>query len=237
MSCLEKDNDYDASYDVGVAVKEEFPAATLKLKKKRNRLGRSSAGVGHIRSESTPSNDDEEMNSPNGGLTHNAALADDYTSAASIGGTARSEKKSKKKRKRGKSSNSKADDGISNEGISRSHIHTGMTADFGSKKHKKSVLSPLHLKGMFINERTNLPVYQHSADIVHLISNNDVVLVVAETVSKTVSFRHYYHVESSQLLINPLPSSSLYYEKNENKNHRAAENQRRYLHTYTKADY
>lgn len=42
---------------------------------------------------------------------------------------------------------------------------------------------PPPLKGMFIDERKNLPVYRHRADICNLVANNDVVLVVAETVS------------------------------------------------------
>ena len=39
------------------------------------------------------------------------------------------------------------------------------------------------LKGNFIKERGNLPVYQHREEICNLVSKNDVVLVVAETVS------------------------------------------------------
>ncbi len=184
MSNLVKDNDYDPSFDVGVAVKEELPEAALKPKKKWKKLGRSSNGMQHMRLESAASTDAEEGKSPNGCLFHKAALTYDYTSAAAIGSTARSETKSKKKRKREKSTDSEADDGISDERSSKSPIHSELTSEL-DRKQKKLVLTPLPLKGMFVNERKNLPVYQHSAEIVDLISNNDVVLVVAETVSET----------------------------------------------------
>ena len=47
------------------------------------------------------------------------------------------------------------------------------------------------LKGMFIEERKQLPVYRHRAEICNLVSINDVVLVVAETVSRTRFSRHF----------------------------------------------
>ncbi len=43
---------------------------------------------------------------------------------------------------------------------------------------------PPPLKGMFIEERKKLPVYGHRAEICNLVSINDAVLVVAETVSR-----------------------------------------------------
>ncbi len=184
MSSLVKDSDYDASFDVGVAVKEEFREAALKPKKKRRKLGGSNNNTRQMRSGSTGSKDAEEEKSPNGDLTHKAESSDDYTSAAAISSISTSEKKSKKKRKREKSTDSEADDGISKEKSSKSPIHTELTAEL-DRKQEKSVFPPLPLKGMFVIERKKLPVYQHSAEIVDLISNNDVLLVVAETVSET----------------------------------------------------
>lgn len=193
MSYLAKDNDYDASFDVGVAVKEEFPEAALNPKTEK--LGRSGNGMQRMRSGSTASTDAEEGNSSNGGFINNAAINDEYTTATAIGRTARSEKKSKKKRKREKSTNFEADPdhSISNERSSKSSIHTKLTTEI-DRRQKKSVFTLLPLKGMFVDERKQLPVYQHSAEIIDLISNNAVVLVVAETVSQNSSVnRHLEH--------------------------------------------
>ena len=211
MSHLVMDNEYDASFDVGVAVKEESPEAVAKSEKKKKHRGRSNNGKlrprprPRLRSGSTPSTDDEAGKSATDGeSTDNAGRrTDDHDSApATVGSsgsgsgssssssTAGAEKKSKKKRRREKkSSNSNTDDGsTSNEGISKSIIHAAFADGVERKQQKKAKVLPpsLPLKGMFVNERTNLPVYQHSAEIVDLISNNDVVLVVAETVRKTV---------------------------------------------------
>ncbi len=188
MSYLAKDNDYDASFDVGVAVKEESPEAALNPKTEREKLGRSGNGMQRVRSGSTASTDAEEGNSSNGGFINNAAINDEYTPATAIGRTARSEKKSKKKRKREKSTNFEADPdhSISNERSSKSSIHTKLTTEI-ERRQKKSVFTLLPLKGMFVDERKKLPIYQHSAEIVDLISNNSVVLVVAETVSQNSS--------------------------------------------------
>ena len=197
MSHLMMDNEYDASFDVGVAVKEESPEAVAKSEKKKKHRGRSNNGKlrprPRLRSGSTSSTDDEAGKSATDGVsTDNAGRrTDDHDSApATIGSsgsgsssssssTAGAEKKSKKKRRR---------DSTSNEGISKSIIHAAFADGVERKQQKKAKVLPpsLPLKGMFVNERTNLPVYQHSAEIVDLISNNDVVLVVAETVRKTV---------------------------------------------------
>ena len=191
MSYLMMDNEYDASYDAGVAVKEESPEAVVESKKKKNHRGRSNTGMPRLRSGSTSSTDDEAVKiTTDGESTDNAGRrTDDHDSApATVGSSSGAGKKSKKKRRREMSSNSNTDDGTSNEGISTSSIHAAF-ADGVERKQKKAVLPPpLPLKGMFVNERTNLPVYQHSAEIVDLISNNDVVLVVAETVRKTVYY-------------------------------------------------
>jgi HrpA-like RNA helicase len=70
-----------------------------------------------------------------------------------------------------------------------------------AKKNKHSPLSCMPLKGKFIHERTNLPVCQFSTEIVDMISNNHVVLVVAETGSgKSTQIPAYVH--ESGLLLN-----------------------------------
>jgi HrpA-like RNA helicase len=70
-----------------------------------------------------------------------------------------------------------------------------------NKKHHPPASSRMPLKGKFRHERTNLPVYQHSSEIVNLISNNDVVLVVAETGSgKSTQIPAYVH--ESGLILN-----------------------------------
>ena len=74
-------------------------------------------------------------------------------------------KRSKKKRKREKS------------GVIDGVINAKSSVD------AQNQVPPPPLKGMFIDERRNLPVYQHRVDICNLVANNDVVLVVAETVS------------------------------------------------------
>ena len=50
-----------------------------------------------------------------------------------------------------------------------------------------SIAKQAPLKGNFIKERSNLPVYQHREEMCNLVSKNDVVLVVAETVSWLLS--------------------------------------------------
>ena len=42
------------------------------------------------------------------------------------------------------------------------------------------------LKENYIEERSSLPVYQHRSELCTLVAENDVVLVVAETVSRAV---------------------------------------------------
>ena len=196
ISYLMMDNEYDASFDVGVAVKEESLEAVVKSTGKKKHRVRSNNGMQRLRLGNTSSTDDEAGKYTGGELINNSGPKDDHVSAPA----ASAEKKSKKKRRREKSSNSNTDDGISNEGISKSSIHEAF-ADGLERIQKNAVLPPpLSLKGMFINERKKLPVYQHSAEIVDLISNNDVVLVVAETVRKRVSFHALIVLCHSQLL-------------------------------------
>ena len=104
--------------------------------------------------------------------------------------------KLKKKRKREKSSTIIPSADEVDDDVPTNSANMGC-----AKKNKHSPLSCMPLKGKFIHERTNLPVYQHSTEIVDLISNNDVVLVVAETGSgKSTQIPAYVH--ESGLLLN-----------------------------------
>jgi len=80
---------------------------------------------------------------------------------------------STKKKKRKKKKKRSLDDSIED------------TQDSTTKEEKgiQSIAKQAPLKGNFIKERSNLPVYQHREEICNLVSKNDVVLVVAETVS------------------------------------------------------
>ena len=104
--------------------------------------------------------------------------------------------KLKKKRKREKSSTIIPSADEVDDDVPTNSVNMGCV-----KKNKHSPLSCMPLKGKFIHERTNLPVYQHSTEIVDLISNNHVVLVVAETGSgKSTQIPAYVH--ESGLLLN-----------------------------------
>lgn len=50
-------------------------------------------------------------------------------------------------------------------------------------EQKKHLINMPPLAGNLIKERSNLPVYQHRNELCTLVADNDVVLVVAETVS------------------------------------------------------
>ena len=78
-------------------------------------------------------------------------------------------KKRKKKKKR-------TDDSIED-------IQDDASAEEKGIQTNTSIAKQAPLKGNFIKERSNLPVYQHREEICNLVSKNDVVLVVAETVS------------------------------------------------------
>jgi len=104
--------------------------------------------------------------------------------------------KLKKKRKREKSSTIIPSADEVDDDVPTNYVNMGC-----AKKNKHNPLSCMPLKGKFIHERTSLPVYQYSTEIVDLISNNDVVLVVAETGSgKSTQIPAYVH--ESGLLLN-----------------------------------
>mmetsp|Transcript_4895 Transcript_4895/g.11184 ORF Transcript_4895/g.11184 Transcript_4895/m.11184 type:complete len:960 (-) Transcript_4895:4088-6967(-) len=228
---------YDASVDLGVAVKETPPPKSKKKIKRRKRK----------RSASTSSADGLPSPANKPVVAESAALNDtkaDINDSADVGNLVSTGKK-KKKRKKNKAGTPSADvdlpeddapvaesatmspDGKnSNGGVA----DNGTPSSTGKKKRKKkkknrgslneettnsalratisdgekSKTTPLlppqpPLKGMFIKERGNLPVFQNRADICNLVSNNDVVLVVAETGSgKSTQIPAYIH-ESGML--------------------------------------
>ena len=109
-------------------------------------------------------------------------------------------KKKRKKKKRNKDSDDMNQDGASTYTSTSSHEKTnGELEKIQTKSHTEDGnLPPLPsqapLKGMFIKERSNLPVYQYRTEICNLISNNNVVLVVAETGSgKSTQIPAYIH--------------------------------------------
>lgn len=141
---------YDSSFDVGIAVEAEeaksSALSTATAKSKRPRVPSTSVAE--------PAVLDDEASTGNGAVA----------STRTIPSANATRKRSKKKKKHD-----------NNEKMVGGAINAKSPVDVAPP------LSPL--KGMFIEERRNLPVYQHRADICNLVSNNDVVLVVAETVS------------------------------------------------------
>jgi len=149
------DDIYDESLDLGVAVKEESLSTSVKSKKKKRRRKRSGS-TSSVDLLPLPIADD------NDGVVDNNDI--DKQSSSSV-----KKKKRKKKKKR-------TDDSI--EDI-QDDVHT----EDKSIQTNTSIAKQPPLKGNFIKERSNLPVYQHREEICSLVSKNDVVLVVAETVS------------------------------------------------------
>jgi len=148
------DNIYDESLDLGVAVKEESPLSSAKSKKKKRRRKRSgSTSSVDVLPLPTADDNDGDVNDI------------DKQSSSST-----KKKKRKKKKKRS------LDDSIED-------IQEGTTTEDKSIQTNTSIVKQAPLKGNFIKERSNLPVYQHREEMCDLVSKNDVVLVVAETVS------------------------------------------------------
>ena len=71
--------------------------------------------------------------------------------------------------------------------VAKSPSDSATTENENAQTTPRPPLSP-PLKGMFIKERSNLPVFLHRTEICNLISSNDVVLVIAETVSDVLPF-------------------------------------------------
>jgi hypothetical protein len=184
-------NDYDASLDIGIAVKEDPAKMSAKKKKKHRKRKRSISEA----SESSTISKEYEMH-----------LDGIHTNVANTSGGKAKKKKKKKKRKTLDSVEASVSD------------ETPML----ERKPKKNEITMPPLRGNYLKERCNLPVYQHRNGLCTLVNDNDVVLVVAETVSKVI-----YIVFISYL----------YQTKMNSNTHRAAENPPKYQPTSPKAAY
>lgn len=214
------DDDYDASLDLGVAVKEA-PAQKSSKKEKRKRRSASADGVpsllGDGRAAIAPSTaaddgakDDGNRSDEDGtpasvtgkkgrgsgreGPSDGDGMPIDGRSAdegAATGPNCNSDRGStepgdadaadeRKRRKKTKKKKRRKERDIVGDGPSIANSPRAAAAD--GEASQSPPLPPL--KGMFVKERSNLPVYQRRAEICKLVvATNDVVLVVAETVS------------------------------------------------------
>lgn len=149
---------YDTSFDVGVAVEEEElkPTVLLTSKAKRRRLPSTTA---------TDVDVDRAV-----AVQYDSAFAGNGDVAVATPSTSLSATVTKKRTKK----NHRKEKG--NDMVGDGDVTNAKSSSFDAPPQPP-------LKGMFIEERRNLPVYRHRAEICSLVSNNDVVLVVAETVS------------------------------------------------------
>ncbi len=168
--------DYNASVDIGVAVEENpsnkspSPKPTGK-KRRRKRSSSDASSQFEVTAKSDVAMTGTEAINALPSRQRISISSDDEDrndGQISIG-----KKKKRKKKKKKKNDVSEID--------RTSFKNNSNTEDEKKKEEKFPSLAPL--KGMFIKERSNLPVYQHRYEICRLVSNNDVVLVVAETVS------------------------------------------------------
>ena len=97
--------------------------------------------------------------------------ADDNDGVNDIAKQSSSTKKKKRKKKKKKTNDDSIED-----------IQDNVQTEDKSIQKNTTIAKQAPLKGNFIKERSNLPVYQHREEICNLVSKNDVVLVVAETV-------------------------------------------------------
>lgn len=148
----------------------------------------------------------EDKKQPQPSTIDAAAELDDAATILNSGTSKRSKKRKKKE---------KSDGAVRLELSSRSSVDASPP------------LPPL--KGMFIEERKKLPVYQHRADLCKLVSKHDVVLVVAETVSL---YRIHHCISQSTCI-----SSSFHSMYPKTNSSRAAGNQLKYLPTFTRVAY
>ena len=171
-------------------------------KKKKNRRKKKKDGVPTNSSEdnnnitiSTVAAENDLLKSPETCNINGSNTEKDGDTSGSTG-----KKKKRKKKKRNKDSDDMNQDGASTSTSISSHEKTNREIEKIQTKSptEDDNLSPLPsqapLKGMFIKERSNLPVYQYRTEICNLISNNNVVLVVAETGSgKSTQIPSYIH--------------------------------------------
>ena len=149
------DNIYDESLDLGVAVKEGSTLSSVKSKKKKRRRKRSGS-TSSVDVLPLPTADDNDGDVNNNDIDKQSS----------------STKKKKRKKKKKRTNDDIIED-------TQDDVHT----EDKSIQTNTSIAKQAPLKGNFIKERSNLPVYQHREEICNLVSKNDVVLVVAETVS------------------------------------------------------
>ena len=108
--------------------------------------------------------------------------ADDNDGVNDIAKQSSSTKKKKRKKKKKRTNDDSIED-----------IQDNVQTEDKSIQKNTTIAKQAPLKGNFIKERSNLPVYQHREEICNLVSKNDVVLVVAETVSPPlISMMHMY---------------------------------------------
>ena len=207
--------EYDASIDLGVAVKETTPTPTSKKKKKKKKRkrkrsastssfdglpinvnggdgdgGKTSNITSPVKNRTSTVNGSNTPKKPSTDANTNSTTAanpptnngnnDVSPSKNTTTGTGKKKQKKKRKKKKKHSSDVHEDDVSHN--VTANNI--AAIKDGGQSNIDIVKLPPQPpLKGVFIKERGNLPVYQHRASICDLVAKNDVVLVVAETVS------------------------------------------------------
>ncbi|KAL7536680.1 hypothetical protein ACHAWF_005535 [Thalassiosira exigua] len=232
------DYEYDASLDVGVAVKEDPSPVVPRLKRKKKRKRRRRSGSASSADGVLPAAVGGDVKSPLSvgetrapevvgkkrrredggdveGMSPGASGGDGPSKSKGEGwrpepaaaseqgappkspersdekggeesGTAPNKRKKKKKKKKKRREH---------EGGAKSLPAEGG----GTKCAQKLPPPPPPLKGMFVKQRINLPVYQHRAEICDLAASNEVLLVVAETGSgKSTQIPSYIH-ESGML--------------------------------------
>ena len=173
--------DFDTTQDIGIAVKDDdsiINTNSTSSKKKKKRRKRK-------RSASEASNGSDGANSARVSNVESNENSNHNNDEDDINGVSSGQKKKKKKKKR-KSINLLNNEYTASTSTSSSQLHMKQVHD-NAKKTKMVMLPPL--KGNYIKERSNLPVYQHRSELCTLVAENDVVLVVAETVRQSIMNR------------------------------------------------
>ena len=212
-----KIDDYNASFDIGITVEENRnPKSKKKKRRKRKRsLSISSndavvnlpidddgtaklkvcpdsngAGLGNANKRQRRNKDKRcaSIFISSGGpaaesATNTSPTGEGSTPSGSVDNkrivNAAKNKQKEKKRKRNRDTTEIP--------VAKSPSDSATTENENAQTTPGPPLSP-PLKGMFIKERSNLPVFLHRTEICNLISSNDVVLVIAETVSDVLPF-------------------------------------------------
>lgn len=173
--------EYNASIDIGVAVEEKPSSKLLSrkstgIKRRRNRSYSDATSPFEVAAKSDVAmTDTTDINKvpTSQNKASSSGYKDRYNGQLSTGTKTKRKKKKKKK--------DDFSDIVGKASPNNSHLED-------KEKNEKKIPPLAPLKGMFIKERSNLPVYQHRDEICKLVLNNDVVLVVAETVSAFLQF-------------------------------------------------